>query len=401
MRGSLYDAPDRPLQTYPSMPAISFPPAPAAPAVAPAAASAAVQTPPSAPVVPTWSEAPPRDSAPVETPIETPVAEEEPPVPAEPIPSPIFESSPPAPAEPAAPIAPPVPEPPPVAPSAPPAQQTWTPVEAPVWKPGSAVPAEPLGTGYAIEAPKFETRPPAPAKVEPEPAPAAAWAPAAPASPEPARKPAAAARPRIPVGLPTERPPWLVPAAVAVIIVLLLGALGVVVLPRIGSSGGNPIATVSGKPSSHPTASARASASPSQTGVPQAVPTYGPAAAAPVTKVQFCTTANACPIAVGTPNETGTNCDLSACTVEVAIYFSSQQKVPVAYTLKFFDRCTGQTTDLPGPPDFTPPGYAVVIPRDKWAVSIPGGVKSAALVAITSKPAVAASAPLTLGGDSC
>src|SRR6266571_4614034 len=44
-RGSVYDAPDRPLQTYPSMPAITFPPA------APAA-SAAIETPPSTPAVP-------------------------------------------------------------------------------------------------------------------------------------------------------------------------------------------------------------------------------------------------------------------------------------------------------------------------------------------------------------
>jgi hypothetical protein len=117
--------------------------------------------------------------------------------------------------------------------------------------------------------------------------------------------------------------------------------------------------------------------------------------------VQFCTSANPCPIAQGVPNESATACDLSSCTVEVAIYFSAQQKVPVAYTLKFFDRCTGETTDLPGPPDFTPPNYAVVIPRDHWAVSIPGGVKSGALVAITSKPAVATSAPLLLGAETC
>jgi hypothetical protein len=389
MRGSLYDAPDRPLQTYPSMPAIPFPTAPAAAGPTPAAASAAVQTPPSTPAVPTWSEVPPREAAPAET----PVVEEKPAAPAEPVMAPIFESSPPAAAAAAPSEAPPSPAPPPAAPSPPPAQQTWTPVEAPAWKPGGAVPAEPLGTGYAIETPSFEAKPPAPSAPAP-----AAFTPR-PVSPAPQPRPAAAPRPRAAVA-PRERPSWLVPAAVAAVIVLLLGAFGVIVLPRLGSSG-NPIATVSGKPSGHPTASGRATASPSQGGAPQAVPTYAPSAAAPITKVQFCTSINPCPIGKGIPNETATNCDLSACTVEVAIYFSTGQKVPVAYTLKFFDRCSGETTDLPGPPDFTPPGYAVVIPRDHWAVSIPGGVKSGALVAVASKPTVAASAPLLLGADSC
>ncbi|HKW59984.1 MAG TPA: hypothetical protein VJR46_09565, partial [Candidatus Dormibacteraeota bacterium] len=46
VRGSVYEAPDRPVQTYPSMPAATFPPAPAAPAPS---APAAIETPPSAP----------------------------------------------------------------------------------------------------------------------------------------------------------------------------------------------------------------------------------------------------------------------------------------------------------------------------------------------------------------
>src|SRR5438874_2866206 len=52
-----YDAPDRPLQTYPSLPAITFPPAPA-PAPAPAPSAPAVPAAPAA-SVPTWSDAPP------------------------------------------------------------------------------------------------------------------------------------------------------------------------------------------------------------------------------------------------------------------------------------------------------------------------------------------------------
>jgi len=192
-----------------------------------------------------------------------------------------------------------------------------------------------------------------------------------------------------------------VPAAAAVLVIILLGIFGVVVLGRLGGNGNVASRTT---PSAHASTSPKGTPSSSPgSKVPETVPTFAPASAAPVTKVQFCTTATPCKIAVGIADETATNCDLNtSCSVEVAIYFSSGQKVPVHYDLKFFDRCTGQTTDLPGPPDFTPPGYAVVIPRDHWTVNLPSGVKSGALVAVTSKPAVAASVPLLLGSqDSC
>src|SRR5437868_1125123 len=173
-----YDAPDRPLQTYPSMPAITFPPAPAP------------------------------------------------------------------------------------APAAPPAQQTWSPVEPPTWKPGETVPAEPLGAGVATE-----TRAAAPA---------AAPTPVRTPTPVPAaRQPAP--RPPFRRGGPlSERPPWLVPAAVAVAIVLLLGIVGVVILNRGGST---PTAQVHTTPSPHATSTPKTSpgASPTATGhTPQTVPTYAP-----------------------------------------------------------------------------------------------------------------------------
>jgi hypothetical protein len=128
--------------------------------------------------------------------------------------------------------------------------------------------------------------------------------------------------------------------------------------------------------------------------------TFGPASADPLTKIQFCTPANPCKIAQGVPDEKETACDLNSCVVEVALYFSSGQRNPVKYDLKFFDRCTGKTTDLPGPAEYSPPGYAVVIPgpaSGKWPVTIPAGAKSGALIAVSSKPTTAASAPLLLG----
>jgi hypothetical protein len=131
------------------------------------------------------------------------------------------------------------------------------------------------------------------------------------------------------------------------------------------------------------------------------VPNFGPAAADNITKVVFCTTATPCPIGSGITPETATACDLNSCKVEVAIYFQKAQNSPVQYMIKLFDRCANTTKDIAGPNAYSPPGYIVVIPTDKWPVSIPAGTKSAALVAVAQLPAVAASAPLLLGGESC
>lgn len=227
-------------------------------------------------------------------------------------------------------------------------------------------------------------------------------APAPPRAPlPPARQPTVARPPYS--REPSERPGWLIPAAIAAVVVILLGIGGVVLVSSRTNKGEGPIAQTS--PSARATASPKASPAQSPTPAgnrPQSVPTnFGPASADPISKVQFCTTANSCPIQQGTPNETGTACDLSSCKVEVAVYFSSPQKsVSVAYNLKFFDRCTGTITDLPGPKSTTgSAGWIVIIPADKWNVNIPSGVKSGALIAVSSQPSVAASAPLLLGSD--
>jgi hypothetical protein len=197
----------------------------------------------------------------------------------------------------------------------------------------------------------------------------------------------------------TERPSWLIPAIIAVVVILLLGTVGGIVLSGRGktTTGG---ATPSPTAKTSPKASPKASPTPTGQG-PLAVPSFGPASAAPITSVIICSVATPCNIGSGSPAETATACDLNACKLEVGIYFSAPQKVPVAYMIKFFNRCTGETKDLPGPNAYTPPGYTVVIPTDHWQVSIPSGVKSGAIVAVAQQPTVAASAPLMLGGDSC
>ena len=213
-------------------------------------------------------------------------------------------------------------------------------------------------------------------------------------APTPARKPTVARKP--PAGGPAERPSWLIPAVIAVVLLLLLGTGGFILAHR-GSSTPGGTATASPSPKTSPKASPKAS--PTTQG-PLAVPNYGPASAAPITSVIICSTATPCNIP-GSAAETATNCELTSCKVEVGIYFSGPQRVPVSYIIKFFDRCTGTTTDLPGPNAYTPPGYNIVIPTDHWSVSIPSGVKSGAVVAVAQQPTVAASAPLMLGGDSC
>jgi hypothetical protein len=207
-------------------------------------------------------------------------------------------------------------------------------------------------------------------------------------------------------GGPSERPPWLIPAIIAVVLILLLGTIGGIVLAQRGSSPGvattSPKASAKTSPNASPKTSPGASPSARPTGAgPYAVPNYGPASADPVTKVLFCSTATPCSIQAGTPPETGTACDLNSCKVEVGIYFSGPQKSPVSFIIKLFDRCANTSKDLAGPAAYSPPGYVVVIAADKWVVNIPAGTKSAAIVAVSQQPTVAASAPLMLGGESC
>jgi len=212
----------------------------------------------------------------------------------------------------------------------------------------------------------------------------------------PARKPTVARRPA--GGGISERPSWLIPAIIAVVLILLLGTVGGIILAgRNNNNGGGPVAQHSPSPLTTPKTSPKASPTPSAQGGPRAVPTYAPANADPVKSVSYCSPSTPCNIGTATP-ETATSCDFgAACHVEVALAFTSAQRVPVGFSLKFFDRCTGVTTDLPGPNPFTPPGYVLVILEKN--VTLPTGVKSGALVAVSTTPAVAASAPLLLGSS--
>src|SRR5205807_4510881 len=113
------------------------------------------------------------------------------------------------------------------------------------------------------------------------PAPAPVWTPATTRTPTPA--PVSARRPGVPrpparaAGARDERPPWLIPGAVVVAIVGLLGIFCVIVLANRGrTTTGQVHATAT--PSAHASASARTSPSATATTKPPlAVPSFGPA----------------------------------------------------------------------------------------------------------------------------
>jgi hypothetical protein len=184
--------------------------------------------------------------------------------------------------------------------------------------------------------------------------------------------------------------------AAAVILLLLIAGGGFYLLTRPHATGGG-VATHTPSPGKSPKPTPKAS--PTPTGGTQPVPTYAPASAAPVTNVAFCIpTTHPC---AGLTASDYTNCRLGgSCKVMVEIKFSAQQTTKIAYITNFFDRCTGTTTPLPGG-NFTPPPPGFNRVDIQRVLTLPTGSKSAALVAVTTSPAAAASAPLLLGSDSC
>ena len=80
--------------------------------------------------------------------------------------------------------------------------------------------------------------------------------------------------------------------------------------------------------------------------------------------------------------------------------YSPAQGGQLGYKLEFFDRCTGTTTEIPGRSFKPPVAFARADPGFQ-TITLPTGAKSAALVAVSTTPAAAASAPLLLGGETC
>jgi hypothetical protein len=199
--------------------------------------------------------------------------------------------------------------------------------------------------------------------------------------PTPARRPSVA-RPY--EREPGERPGWLLPVIAGVVILLLIGIGGGIYLATHRGSTTSVVTRTPTPPKPKP--SPKASPTSTSTGGPQAVPTYAPASAPPVTSVVFL------------PD---TVCKLNGpCKVDVEMRYSRAQSGTLGYTLKFFDRCANTTKDLPGR-SFKPSTGFIRADPGFQTITLPAGVKSAALVAVSTTPAAAASAPLLLGVDSC
>ena len=365
-----------------------------------------------------------------------PAAEPEPEPPPPPLVTPAHEMEPPAPpswdAQPAAPAAAPTPEPvpepapeaepapwtapaaaeapaAPPAPAEPPATPTWTPLETGQWTPGPAPAGRVSSSEWTGEATPIPAPVPqeflAPRSAPASTAPPVTTPPVTPpplpraAAPTPVRKPASR-RPSI--DILSERPAWLIPAAIAVVVLLVIGTVGVVFLNRgkgghLASSSPSPTRS-SPKPTSSPTGVAL---------LP--IPNYGPTVNAPLTSVKFCTPSAPCVFGGGVAPATDTNCTLSGpCHIDMAATWSGNTVNTLTFSIEFFERCNNpggtSTTVLQRTyqnvgrfrPTYDP------APAGGFAVSLPSGAKAAALVVIADTGTVkAASAPLLLGADSC
>ncbi|HEY2597560.1 MAG TPA: hypothetical protein VGJ79_03685 [Candidatus Dormibacteraeota bacterium] len=319
----------------PAPPPPSTPPAPATQPPSPFATNAPQPAPPgtNVPAAPTWDTAAPATPAVPEPPVVAPLPEpqrfEAPPNPTG------FVSTAPEPAVPA------------------PESPTWSPVATPSWTPNVAPDLAVAGVAAETAAPVVPSAP--------------------------ARRPSTT---RPPDRDSSDRPAWMLPAIIGVVILLLLGAGGGIYLltrPHSGISG------VTHTPSPGKSPKPTPKTTPTPAGGLQTVPTYAPASAPPVQSVVFL------------PD---TTCKInSTCRVDVEMKYSSAQSGPLGYILKFFDRCTGTTTSLPGR-SFTPTEGFIRADPGFQTVTLPAA-KSAALVAVSTTPAAAASAPLLLGASSC
>ena len=268
---------------------------------------------------------------------------------------------------------------------------TWTPVQTGSWTPGPAHASSSEWTGEATPIPGPVPKELREAVTSPSYTAPATYAPpeAAPVvtppiprapAPAPAKKPSPRKKRDDDGGMPSGRPRWVLPAAIGIVLLLIIGGGGAYALSRAGGT------TTTGVAKTSPSAKPSSKSSPTPTNALKGVPVYAPAAAAPITSVTIDPANSSCAQIGG------------SCKLEVDIKFSSVQRGNVSFIIKYFDRCAGTTQDLPGA-SFTPPGFNVVI-LDK-TVTLPAGPKSAAVVVVTQSPSTAASAPITLGADSC
>jgi len=186
----------------------------------------------------------------------------------------------------------------------------------------------------------------------------------------------------------------MLPAIIAIVVILLLGTIGGIVLANRGSSNNN-VGTAS--PKTSPKGSPKASATPSAVGGLQPVPTYAPLTNAPFTRVQFCLPSATCQ--GGTSADT--NCTLnSTCHVDIGIYYNAPVG-QLTYWVEFFDRCTNTSTQVFKQTRTPNPTFRSFIPAPAggYAVTIPNAKAAAIVVVAESGTTQAASAPYDLPGS--
>ena len=220
-------------------------------------------------------------------------------------------------------------------------------------------------------------------RLDPGPGRARPWPP-----PEPA--PAAVPSPATdgaPARLPALRPRGFRPARYAIVAGLAALVLaGVLVVRWTQGSAPRPSLRASPPPVARlPAPSSLPSSSPTPT--PRPVPALAPGQAGPITGVEVQ------PLGACSPG--------ARCAIRVTVRLApSSTSVPLAWSFAVFDRCTGSLIELPGAQMSADPGWNYAY--DTSYPTLPDG-RSLALVAVTSAPARAASAPLLVpaGEPSC
>lgn len=200
-------------------------------------------------------------------------------------------------------------------------------------------------------------------------------APRAPA-PKPAeRKPADRGKPSGGGGFSFERPRWVVPAAIGIVVLLVLGGGGAFALSKLGGASSSHVANTS------PTANPSHKASPTPTNALREPQPVAPLAAAPLASAQFCQTSNPCRGGITQLF----NCQLPGpCKLDIGIYLSGNA-AQVTYQVQFFDKCTGDTKTILGPKTDNVNNQRIWLPAPSngWAVTLPTA-KAAAVYVLVS-----------------
>jgi hypothetical protein len=113
------------------------------------------------------------------------------------------------------------------------------------------------------------------------------------------------------------------------------------------------------------------------------IPVYAPLSAPPLDSLSLLLDPSCAPAA--------------PCPVTLTAHLSTPSFSPLTYTFKFFDRCTSHTTDLPGS-TLTFPAFTTIV--STTSLTLPP-FHQAALVALTTSPALVTSPPLLLGSNNC